>query len=168
MILFLFLPLELLLGPDHNLKSYYVILHFQTTKSHNFSIIRNLYHFFFPYQSVKGPTTQVGLIGLWQYVTTALLAQIPDMMGITASNRNTTLSPSNALPVSIINSQQRSVNLCGGALPSAISTSTCLCTTVCLHTMDILGSGTPTYSWEQHPFFITLFSKDIDQKDVCT
>jgi hypothetical protein len=27
MILFLFLPLELLLGPDHNLKSYSAILH---------------------------------------------------------------------------------------------------------------------------------------------
>ncbi len=70
MILFLFLPLELLLGPDHNLKSYSVILHFQTTKSHNFSIIRNLYHFFFPYSSVQGPTTQVGPIGLRHVLST--------------------------------------------------------------------------------------------------
>jgi hypothetical protein len=56
MILFLFLPLELLLSPDHDLKSYSTILHFLTTKSHNFPIIRNLYHFFFPYSSVQGPT----------------------------------------------------------------------------------------------------------------
>ncbi len=60
MILFLFLPLELLLGPDHNLKTYSAILLFQTTKSHNFPIIRNPYYFFFSFSSVQGPTTQVG------------------------------------------------------------------------------------------------------------
>ncbi len=38
MILFLFLPLELLLGLDHNLKMCSTILHFQTTKSHNFQL----------------------------------------------------------------------------------------------------------------------------------
>ncbi len=67
MILFLFLPLELLLGPDHDLKSYSAILLFQTTKSHSFSFIRNLYHFFFLYSSVQGSTTQVGPIGLWHF-----------------------------------------------------------------------------------------------------
>ncbi len=64
MILFSFLPLELLLGPDHNLKTYSTLLHFQTTKSHNFSIIRNPYYFFFSFLSVQGPTTQIGPIGL--------------------------------------------------------------------------------------------------------
>ncbi len=39
MVLFLFLPLELLLGPDQDLKTCSAILHFQTSKSHNFSII---------------------------------------------------------------------------------------------------------------------------------
>ncbi len=62
MILFLFLPLELLLGPDHDLKSYSAILHFQTTKSHNFPIIRNQYYSFFLYWSIQGPTTQVELL----------------------------------------------------------------------------------------------------------
>ncbi len=62
MILFLFLPLELLLGPDHNLKSYSGILHFQTTKSHNFPITRNPYYFFFLFSSIQGPTTQIGLL----------------------------------------------------------------------------------------------------------
>ncbi len=38
MILFLFLPLELLLGPDHNLKTCSAILHFLTSKSHNFQL----------------------------------------------------------------------------------------------------------------------------------
>ncbi len=60
MILFLFLSLELLLGPDHDLKSYSGILHFQTTKSHNFQIIRNPCYFFFLFSSVQGPTTQIG------------------------------------------------------------------------------------------------------------
>ncbi len=60
MILFLFLPLELLLGPDHDLKSYSAILHFQTTKSHNFPIIRNPYYFSFLFSSVQGPTMYVG------------------------------------------------------------------------------------------------------------
>ncbi len=40
MILFLFLPCELLLGPDHNLKTCSTILHFLTSNSHNFSIIK--------------------------------------------------------------------------------------------------------------------------------
>ncbi len=62
MILFLFLPLESLLGPDHNLKSYSSILHFQTTMSHNFPIIRNPYYFFFSFSSVQGLTTQIGLL----------------------------------------------------------------------------------------------------------
>ncbi len=38
MILFLILPLELLLGLDHNLKTCSTILHFQTSKSHNFQL----------------------------------------------------------------------------------------------------------------------------------
>ncbi len=38
MILFLFLPLELLLGPDHDLKTCSAILHIQTSKSHNFQL----------------------------------------------------------------------------------------------------------------------------------
>jgi hypothetical protein len=40
MILFLFLPLELFLGQDHNLKTCSMILHVYTSKSHNFSIIK--------------------------------------------------------------------------------------------------------------------------------
>jgi hypothetical protein len=39
MILFLFLPLELLLGLDHSLKTCSAILYFYTSKSHKFSII---------------------------------------------------------------------------------------------------------------------------------
>ncbi len=62
MILFLFLPLELFLGPYHDLKSYSAILHFQTTKSHNFPIIRNPYYFFFSFSSIQSPTTQIGLL----------------------------------------------------------------------------------------------------------
>jgi hypothetical protein len=40
MILFLFLPLELLLllGPVHNLKTCYAIVHFWTSKSHSFQL----------------------------------------------------------------------------------------------------------------------------------
>jgi hypothetical protein len=40
MILFLIFTLGLLLGPDHNLKTCSTILHFLTSKSHNFSIIK--------------------------------------------------------------------------------------------------------------------------------
>ncbi len=40
MILFLIFTLELLLGPDHDLKTCYAILHFKTFKSHNFSYIK--------------------------------------------------------------------------------------------------------------------------------
>jgi hypothetical protein len=40
MILFLFLPLELLLCPHHDLKTCSAILHFENTRSHNFSIIK--------------------------------------------------------------------------------------------------------------------------------
>ncbi len=40
MILFLILPLELLLGPDHNLQTCSGKLHFQTSQSHNFKIIK--------------------------------------------------------------------------------------------------------------------------------
>jgi hypothetical protein len=47
MISFLFLPLELLLGPDQDLKTCSAILHFYTSKSHNFLIIKTYTILFF-------------------------------------------------------------------------------------------------------------------------
>ncbi len=84
MILYLFLPLELLLSPGHNLKSYSAILLFQATKSHNFSVIRNLRRFFFLYSCVQGPTTQVGPIGLRHFEFKPL--HLP-YLGVTTKSR---------------------------------------------------------------------------------
>ncbi len=87
MILFLFL-LELLLGPDHDLKTYSRILHFQTTKSHNFSIIRNPYYFFFSFSSVQGPTTQIGPISLGHFEFKIQLHKNPPLLRSYYKNEN--------------------------------------------------------------------------------
>ncbi len=91
MILFLFLPLEFLLGPDQDLKTYsaiFAILHFQTTKSHNFSIIRNPYYFFFSFSSVQGPTTQIGLIGLGHFEFKLQIHKNPPLLRSYYENEN--------------------------------------------------------------------------------